>query len=287
MKSVLTSGSKSALFLFFFLIGLFFIDLQKAVAQKSEIGLLLGGAVYSGDLSPQLVNFKFVRPAAGLFYRYNYTSHWAAKLALFAGTITGDDAQASNDFQKNRNLNFSSYLFELTGNIEFNFLEYVTGDKKRPFTPYVFTGLSVFDFNPKTEINGNTVELKPLGTEGQNLANPPVKPYSLVQVADPLGLGIKWSIGPRLNFGFEFGARKTFTNYLDDVGGAYPDRKKLLAENGPVAAALSNRSINKVLESGRQRSSSLSTDWYTFAGITLSMTVGKTTKVTCDPFVGK
>lgn len=287
MNSTSTFRYKNILFLFFFLTGLSTFNVHKAIAQKSEIGLLLGGSVYSGDLSPQLVNFKFVRPAAGLFYRHNYTSHWAAKVALFAGSITGDDAASSNDFQRNRNLNFTSRLFELTGNIEFNFFEYVTGDKKRPFSPYVFTGLSVFDFNPKTEINGNSVDLKPLGTEGQNLANPPFKAYSLVQMAIPFGLGIKWSIGPRLNLGFEFGSRKTFTNYLDDVGGAYPDRKRLLAESGPVAVALSNRSINKVLESGRQRSSSLSTDWYSFAGITLSVTVGKTTKVTCDPFTGK
>jgi hypothetical protein len=287
MKFTANSRNKKALLLFFFLIGFYTLTTDCALAQKSEIGLLLGGSVYSGDLSPQLVNFNFVRPAAGLFYRYNYTSHWAAKVALFAGTITGDDAASSNDFQKNRNLNFTSHLYELTGNIEFNFFEYVTGDKKRPFSPYVFTGLSVFDFNPTTEFKGNSIALKPLGTEGQNLANSSVKPYSLVQISLPLGLGLKWSIGPRVGLGFEFGSRKTFTNYLDDVGGAYADPKKILAENGPLAAALSNRSINKVLESGRQRSSSLSTDWYTFAGITLSMTVGKTTKVTCDPFTGK
>jgi hypothetical protein len=287
MKFILSSGKCNRFFLFFFLALFSTVDSQRVFAQKSEIGFLLGGAVYSGDLSPQLINYKFVRPAAGLFYRYNYTSHWSGKVALFAGTITGDDAASSDDFQKNRNLNFTSRLLELTGNIEFNFFEYVTGDRKRSFSPYVFTGLSVFDFNPKTDFNGNSVELKPLGTEGQNLANPPVKPYSLVQMAIPMGLGIKWSIGPRLNLGLEMGARKTFTNYLDDVGGSYPDSKKLLAENGTVAAALSNRSINKTLESGRQRGSSLATDWYTFAGITLSMTVGKTTKVTCDPFTGK
>jgi hypothetical protein len=268
---------------------LFFSSLlfaNKTFAQKSEVGLMLGGSVYSGDLSPALVNFQFIRPAAGIFYRYNYTTHWAAKAAIFAGTITANDAASSDPFQQNRNLSFTSRIFELTGNIEFNFLEYATGDSKRPFTPYIFTGLSVFDFNPKADFNGELVELKPLGTEGQNLANPPVKPYSLVQLAIPLGLGIKWNLGQRFCLGFEIGSRKTFTRYLDDVGGNYPDKKHLLAESGPLAALLSDRSLNKSLESGRQRNSSTATDWYTFGGITFSMAIGQTKKVTCDPFTG-
>jgi hypothetical protein len=255
-------------------------------AQKTEVGLLLGGSVYSGDLSPDFINVNFIRPAGGLFYRYNHTSHWAYKAAVFMGTITGDDASSSDPFQRNRNLSFTSRLLELTANVEFNFLEYATGDLKRPFTPYVFTGISIFDFNPKTEYKGEMVELKPLGTEGQNLANPPVKSYSLVQLAIPMGLGIKWSIGQRFSLGFEIGARKTFTNYLDDVGGAYADKKHLLAENGALSVALSDRSINKAIESGRQRGSYAGTDWYTFGGISFSITLGRTKKVTCDPFTG-
>ncbi len=271
----------------FYLTSLLYFSISSISAQKSEVGLMLGGAVYSGDLSPQLINIKFIKPGAGVFYRYNFDPHWAFKGNLFYGSITANDAESPDLFQKNRNLSFESSIFEFSTQVEFNFFEYEIGDQKRPFSPYIFTGISVFDFNPKTQYNGRWVELQPLGTEGQNLAKATKKAYSLVQLSVPLGVGIKWNIAQKLCLGFEIGARKTSTDYLDDVSGEYADKKLLQSENGKISADLSDRSLNKTLEKGRQRGNSSATDWYTFGGITLSMRVGKTTKVSCNPFTGK
>ncbi len=269
---------------FFYLISFFFFVLTNSFAQRSEVGFMLGGSVYSGDLSPDLINYKFISPAIGALYRYNFDPHWAAKASIFYGSVFADDKESSEAFQRNRNLSFQSYIIELSGQVEFNFFEYEIGDRKRPFTPFIFTGLSLFDFNPVAEYNGDKYDLQALGTEGQNLASATKDEYSLVQLSIPLGLGLKWNVGQKFSLGFEIGARKTFTDYLDDVSGEYADKNLLLAEHGPAAAALSDRSLNKSIEKGRQRGTSLSTDWYTFAGVTLSLSIGKTTKVSCDPF---
>lgn len=269
---------------FYYLVGLLCFSVSTVFAQLSEVGLMVGTSVYSGDLSPQFINVKFLQPAAGIFYRHNFDHHWALKGGLYYGTLTATDSASSDLFQKNRNLQFESSLLEFSAHIEFNFFEYEIGDRKRPFSPYIFTGLSLFDFNPKAEFNGALIELRPLGTEGQHLAAATKKAYSLIQIAIPLGLGIKWNVGQKLSLGFEVGARKTFTDYLDDVSGEYADKGLLESENGKLAADLSDRSLNKSLEKGRQRGNSSDSDWYTFGGVTLSFSIGRTTKVTCTPF---
>jgi hypothetical protein len=35
----------------------------------------------------------------------------------------------------------------------------------------------------------------------------------------PFGVGLKYVLAGQWNLGLEFGARKTFTDYLDDLGG--------------------------------------------------------------------
>ena len=62
---------------------------------------------------------------------------------------------------------FKSNIFDGTAQFEFNFLPYIHGSKDQFYTPYLFAGFSVFYFNPKAELDGETYELRPLGTEGQ------------------------------------------------------------------------------------------------------------------------
>ena len=46
--------------------------------------------------------------------------------------------------------------------------------------------------------------------------NKPV-PYSSFQPAIPLGFGFKYAVNPKWMVGFEFGVRKMFFDYLDNV----------------------------------------------------------------------
>ena len=110
--------------------------------------------------------------------------------------------------------------------------------------------------------------MQPLRTEGQ------ASPYKRLQPSVPMGVGIKMALGKRGCLGFEWGMRKTFTDYIDDVSGSYADPTVLASTNGTASAALSDRSIdsdpitnNNI---GRQRGNSQNKDWYSFLGITLS-----------------
>jgi hypothetical protein len=261
----------------------FFYLTINSSAQYTEIGVMIGASNYKGELSPHLFNKDFLHFAIGGFYRHNWNRHWSYKIELNYGKVSGDDAKAPTAFERNRNLSFYSEILEISPLIEFNFFPYETNNSEFPFTPYLFTGITVFKFNPKAILNGTVYELQPLSTEGQD-------PYGRVIVALPIGGGLKVSLGA-VGLGIEVGARRTYTDYLDDVSTLYPDPAKLLATNGQVAVQLSDRSflpndpsISIPYVKGKQRGNPSDNDWYLLAGITLYVRVSSPQKDSCKPF---
>ena len=79
-----------------------------------------------------------------------------------------------------------------------------------------------------------------------------------------------------LTIAYEMGARKTFTDYLDDVSGNYTDLSVLASEKGSLAAELSYRGdeiFGKELTSsylGEQRGNSSNKDWYLINSLSIS-----------------
>jgi hypothetical protein len=262
--------------LFALLIGLVLYT-STAFSQRSlELGIFLGGSFYLGELNPDGFFNEFTRVAAGAAVRYNINNRLSARANLFFGQVTADDSQSLSSSQRERNLNFKSPIDELSVQAEFNFLEYDMGDPKHPFSPYIFAGAGVFEMNPQA-ITGNnqTVALQPLGTEGQGTSANHVKPYSLTQACIPFGLGIKANFSKTVCISIEWGMRKLFTGYLDDVSGTYVNPAVLLANrgvNGPMAVALADRSltVDKAADVGTQRGNGKD-DWYSFAGVVLSI----------------
>lgn len=267
---------------------IFFLWSLSLKAQYNEMGVMVGAMNYKGELSRHIINQDFLHPGFGLFYRHNIDRRWSWKIALNYGRVSGDDAIAKNAWERNRNLSFYSNILELSPQVEFNFLPYETGNSDYPFTPYVFTGLSVFRFNPKAELNGQVYELQPLGTEGQGLNG--TKKYKRTQIAIPIGGGIKISLGS-IGIGLELGARRTYTDYLDDVSTIYPDLNALRAARGNTAALLSDRSLvpadtSLLIPSAlfKQRGTSTDKDWYIFGGITIYYRLSSILRDICKPF---
>jgi len=91
--------------------------------------------------------------------------------------------------------------------------------------------------------------------------------YKLNQLAFPIGLGIKFNLKERLAISVEYGIRKTFTDYLDDVSGDYVDTDILTLENGPIAGELSDPSLSGGNRAGFNRGNSTTKDWYSFYGL--------------------
>lgn len=262
-----------------FIICIVFTGTSKA--QYFEIGGFTGISNYFGDLQPVHLVPEEYNLACGLFVRMNLNRHFSGRLAISHGQISGNDLNSDSPSElRKRNLNFRSKIYELAAIGEFNFIPYDLRNNKVAAV-YIFGGLSVFHFNPTTEFEGNKYNLQKIGTEGQHLEGSSVKPYSLVQLAIPMGIGTKFNINNRSNIGFEVGFRKTFTDYLDDVSGHYPDLDALAASN-PVAAALSYREAEyhgvtpKALGNPveRVRGNPKKKDWFFFMGVTLSVNLG-------------
>jgi hypothetical protein len=244
------------------------------IAQGSEIGPFAGVSYYMGDINPGR-QFYNAKPAFGLVYRKLLNPRYAIKANFIYGQLEAFDSDSDNPAQVVRNLDFRTNIFDLSGQIEFNFLPYELGDPTKPFSPYIFAGLSIFRFNPQGTLNGEWVDLHPLRTEGQGTAaNPGSSHYSRVQLAFPFGAGLKVALGARLGLSLEWSLRRTFFDYLDDVSGTYPDLNILAAERGADAAPMSDKSLSLGERSGLQRGNSKNNDWYSFAGIALTYKIG-------------
>ncbi len=250
-----------------------------AISQHLEVGVFGGVANYIGEVSHQNMYLPETHPAFGAFFRYNAGWYLAAKLSVTHGNITGKDVNSSTPDFNNRNLSFRSPVteFALTG--EVNILGYEPYGLKKIFSPYVFVGIAGFHFDPKTIHDNRWVRLQPLGTEGQGFVAGRDGKYNMLSFSIPFGLGAKFAITDKINIGMEFGLRKTFTDYLDDVSTSYisyddimnsglPDEKKELI------AALSNRSgeTGQFIDfaTGDNRGNPDNQDYYFFGGLTVS-----------------
>ena len=83
-----------------------------------------------------------------------------------------------------------------------------------------------------------------------------------------LGGGFKFDINRDFSVNIDVSTRFLFTDYLDDVSSVYPDKQALIDTRGPIAAALSDRSLVEGLGSqGRQRGDTKGKDKYAFVGV--------------------
>ena len=263
------TGIITILLIFFFLFG---FNAKAQVVSSTEIGIMGGGSYYLGDINSKY--FDYMMPSGGIVIRKNIDRRIVVKGELLLGYIRADDARNTNDTVKlNRNLHFRSPIYELSGQVEFNFLPYETGNSLYPFTPFIFAGVSLFRFNPKAEANnGEWVALQPLGTEGQGTTSfQDRKKYAITQFSIPMGGGFKISVNKTFNIILEYGIRKTFTDYLDDVSTSYIGGN--LIDMSPLGIEMSDKSLNGPQAKGFQRGDSKDNDWYTFTGITLSFKI--------------
>lgn len=239
--------------------------------QSGDLGLMGGVTYYIGDLNPAMP-FRLAKPAYGILYRQNINTRISVRAHGLRGEVAGDDAISKANSQ--RNLNFNSVLTEAGLQLEINFLEYYIGSKMHAITPYIFGGASVFFFEPMANVNGVKVDLQPMVTEGQGT------PYKLYSFSMPFGLGVKYSLNKLIGVGAEWGMRKTLTDYLDDVSKTY---YLDLAGTDPATATLAELASDPLLthNAGMQRGNSRNTDWYSFAGVSVTVKIRMLSKERC------
>jgi len=243
----------------------------------------LGGANQKGTNFLRDFEFSMTRPALSIGMRYKFLEKVAGKAMLTFGFLRGDDKTTSETFRSYRNLSFYSPLVEFEVQGEYSLtkerighrynLRRVRGVKGFKVNVYVFAGLAGFWFNPQgKDANGDWHSLQPLGTEGQGVA-PTREKYSRVSLAIPYGIGFKYGLTRRWSIGLEFGVRKTFTDYIDDVSTSYYDNDKIREANGDIAAYLADPSSGENpgwTVGGQQRGDPTDKDAYMFMIINLT-----------------
>lgn len=245
--------------------------------QRSELLLMGGGMNYIGDLNDQSA-LTMPRLAGGVGLRYRLDNRWALRGEASYGSVA-----CEKDYNRLRNLSFKSDIIELSALVEFNFAPFGPGATERLWTPYLFGGLAVFHFNPMAryivgENEEHWAELQPLCTEGQGSQEyPDRKVYPLTQICLPFGVGIKVRMGKAFSLAAEYGFRKTWTDYLDDVSKTYvgADFLQNHSSDGVLAAQLADRSgeveEGYVNAAGIKRGDDSLDDWYAYFHVSLGV----------------
>lgn len=196
-------------------------------AQNIEAGLGLGAASYTGDLNPTY-DVLSNRPAGTAFFRYFLSDYIAVKGSLVLGNIAASDRPNPTDpFANRRNADFSILFVEAGGVLEYYFLNFRDEKLRQPWSPYFFGGVAIFTMAGHDNVGYN---------------------YSNSQPVIPFGAGVRYTIDQRWSVGFEFGARLTFFDYVDNVS--------------------QRLTQNKSYQYGNRHDN----DWYYYTGFTLSYT---------------
>ncbi len=252
-----------------------------ASAQVSELGLTGGVTYYIGDLNPLKHYPKNTHFGGGLVYRYNFNDRYAFRLQGLYSKLEAYDSDSDDTLQVIRNLSFKANLLEIAGLVEVNFFKYRSkGKDSRQWTPFVFVGFAYFRANPKAQLDDTWYDLVDLGTEGQG-STLGGEPYKVDHLSMPFGAGLKFNLG-KIDLQVEWGLRRTWTDYIDDVSGRYVDNADLTYESGELAAQLADRSVNRETgyNTGRARGDGQTRDWYQYTGLSLTYLLTRFTE--CD-----
>lgn len=225
------------------------------------LGVTVNALNYFGDLAPKTSIFStdisLTKPGFGLVGSYRMGERFSLRGSFTYGRLYGDDSEAADpegeesQYRYVRNLHFRNDIKELAVTAVVDLYKHKRSYISRiQFTPYAFAGLAVMHHNPKAQVSadysgqeaGQWVELEPLGTEGQYVEGAGVDKYSKIQIAIPLGIGVRYKLSQNFDLSFEVGYRHLFFDHLDDVGGDYIDKNRLEGGLSGLAAEMSDGS---------------------------------------------
>lgn len=212
--------------------------------RYTAVGFSLKASYFDGDIETPL---QYVRPGLGVQINRRFMPRISMMAELMWLRVMGDDYSGSNLLTPNkipyyiRNLHFRNDIKEISLSLKYDLFPSTDHYRKRPiYNLYGLIGISIFHHNPKARIYEDTtfskrkwVALRKLETEN--------KTYSPIQIAIPLGVGIRYKISLQWDMEVELGYRFTFTDYLDDVSGNYVDPSLLKSD---LSRQMSNRSAD-------------------------------------------
>ncbi len=228
---------------------------QNASAQfKYDYGFRFGGANYLGDIGGKNLprrdlvvdmHLPSTRWAVGGFIRKRKNKKLAFTSTFDYIRIQGTDQLTTYFPRRARNLTFKNDMFELAARAEYTLYYNSDLSNQGYFNPdmkiYVFGGVAGLFTNPKglmnyyaaqnysrasgEDLEGKWIALRKYRTEGQENV------YSAAAIAVPMGIGMYFTYMKKWRIGWEYSWRMTFTDYLDDISGTFPDPTVIKAAN--------------------------------------------------------
>lgn len=188
------------------------------VTGKNEIGIYTGTFVYQGDLAPSaLGSFKTLKPQIGIYYNRILNPYFSVRINAAAGSLKGDESLYSyKPYRQRRNFKFDASVKELSVLMIWSaYGDNLQKDIAR-FSPYIFGGLGYASLNIRRDwsnldinsIHANSPILTGLAADTVHSL-----PQGIPLV--PLGIGVKYTISPRMALTAETMYRYAFTDYLD------------------------------------------------------------------------
>lgn len=169
-----------------------------SVAQIHEIGIMVGGSNYIGDIGSEY----YINPNSfmgGVIYKWNVNPRISYRGTFAFTQLKGDDANATNQERFNRGINFKNSLKELAIGLEFNYFEYNLDDFRKTKTPYLLVEIAAFNY--KTIVSG---------TDESNYEYKTNTSFAI-----PFGVGYKTKLFGDFAIAIELKARYTFVDNLD------------------------------------------------------------------------
>ena len=218
------------------LVGMLFPLLTQA---QWNVNLYGGFSNYVGDMQHRAYTTTEAHGSFGAGLQYDLNGHFSILSNLTYAKVSASDAKDNISSNRARNLSFETKIGEWNLLLEYNLLDL----NEHRFTPYAFAGIAIYHFDPYAfDSTGKKVYLHILSTEGEGLPQyPGRKPYSLTQLAIPIGGGFKFRINDRITLAYEIGLRALFTDHLDDLSNSYISEATLLAARGPKAVEMAYR----------------------------------------------
>jgi len=167
---------------------------QEVDEYAFEVGLMGGSSFYMGD-----ANFSFykgLKPAGGVYGRWNINPRQALKFDVLYAGIEGDATSLATKYPEaeGQKWAFDSSVWDLSLTYELHFWGYGIGGTYKGhhrLTPYIAFGLGA--------------------TVGKNASTANI----------PVGIGLKYKLAPRWNVGLDWSMHFSFSDDLDGIKDPY------------------------------------------------------------------
>lgn len=188
---------------------------QDDVEYRMEVGAGVGLVSYLGDFNGSVV--KNMQPMGSLVWRWVLNPRMALRAKGSYGKLKGSSADVQTYYpdMQAKPYEFNHSLGDLGVTFEYNFWPYGTGREYRGakrITPFIFGGVG------GTYVSGG--------------------PKDVWTAHVPLGLGVKYKLGDRVNIGLEWAAHFSLSDKLDGVVDPYLVKSSGLFKNTDGYSAL-------------------------------------------------